>query len=84
MPAFIVRDIDQAASYGRAAVQTMFQVGDEVENVRGYRWPGKVVAVFTTLAGERRVVVECTVPEVAGALHIYSPHRKGPHACRPR
>jgi hypothetical protein len=32
-----------------------------------------VVAVFTTLAGERRVVVECTVPEVAGALHIYSP-----------
>jgi hypothetical protein len=51
----------------------MFQVGDEVEKVRGYRWPGKVVAVFTTLAGERRVVVECTVPEVAGALRIYSP-----------
>ncbi len=50
-----------------------FQVGDDVEKVRGYRWPGKVVAVFTTLAGEQRVVVECTVPEVAGALHIYSP-----------
>lgn len=24
-------------------------------------------------AGERRIVVECTVPEVAGALHIYNP-----------
>jgi hypothetical protein len=31
------------------------------------------VAVFSTLKGETRVVVECTVPEVAGALHIYSP-----------
>jgi hypothetical protein len=51
----------------------MFQVDDEVEKVRGYRWPGKVVGVFTMLAGERRVVVECTVPEVVGALHIYSP-----------
>jgi hypothetical protein len=50
-----------------------FQAGDEVEKVRGYRWPGKIVAVFTTLAGEQRIVVECTVPEVAGALHIYSP-----------
>jgi hypothetical protein len=50
-----------------------FQVGDEVEKVRGYGWPGKIVAIFTTLAGEQRVVVECTVPEVAGALHSYSP-----------
>jgi hypothetical protein len=48
-----------------------FQAGDEVEKVRV--WPGKIVAVFTTLAGEQRVVVECTVPEVVGALHIYSP-----------
>ena len=28
--------------------------------------------VFDTLAGQRRVVVECTTPEVAGALHIYN------------
>jgi hypothetical protein len=40
-----------------------FQVGDEVEKVRGYRWPGKVVAVFTTIAGEQRVVVECYSPD---------------------
>lgn len=50
----------------------MFNIGDKVEKVSGYKWPGIVVAVFDTLAGERRVVVECTVPEVAGALHIYN------------
>jgi hypothetical protein len=50
----------------------MFNIGDRVEKVSGYKWPGVVVAVFDTLAGERRVVVECTVPEIAGALHIYN------------
>jgi hypothetical protein len=48
------------------------QIGDKVQKVKGYKWPGVVVAVFDTLAGKRRVVVECTVPEVAGALHIYN------------
>lgn len=50
----------------------MFKVGDKVEKVSGYKWPGVVVSVFDTLAGERRVVVECTVSEVKGALHIYN------------
>lgn len=48
------------------------KVGDHVQKVKGYKWPGVVVAVFKTLAGADRYVVECTVPEVAGALHIYS------------
>jgi hypothetical protein len=47
--------------------------GDEVEKINGYKWPGVVVASFLTTKGEHRVVVECTVPEVAGALHIYAP-----------
>lgn len=47
-------------------------VGADVEKVSGYRWPGEVRSVFTTRAGKVRFVVECTVPEVAGALHIYS------------
>lgn len=47
--------------------------GDEVEKIKGYKWPGVVLASFSTTKGEHRVVVECTVPEVAGALHIYSP-----------
>ena len=50
----------------------VFKVGDEVEKAGGYCWPGTVVAVFSILAGQVRVVVECTVTEVAGALYIYS------------
>jgi len=49
-----------------------FKIEDKVEKVNGYKWPGVVVSVFTTLEGKVRYVVECTVPEVAGALHIYS------------
>ena len=40
-----------------------------------YKWPGEIVAVFTTRACLVRIVVECTVPEVAGALHIFSPEQ---------
>lgn len=49
-----------------------FVVGDEVQKVKGYSWPGIVVAVFKTTTGQTRYVVECTVPEVKGALHIYN------------
>jgi hypothetical protein len=49
-----------------------FKLGDRVEKVSGYKWPGVIVSVFDTLSGERRVVVECTVAEIAGALHIYN------------
>jgi hypothetical protein len=48
------------------------RVGDRVRKRKGYEWPGIVVSVFDTLAGQKRYVVECTVPEVAGALHIYN------------
>jgi len=53
-------------------MEAQFKVGDRVEKISGYKWPGVVVSVFETLTGERRVVVECTTPEVAGALHIYN------------
>lgn len=49
------------------------KVGDRVQKIKGYAWPGVVVSVFETLKGQTRIVVECTVPEVSGALHIYSP-----------
>ena len=52
-----------------------FKDGQRVRKVKGYQWPGVVVAVFATLEGKTRVVVECTVPEVAGALHIYAPEQ---------
>lgn len=50
-----------------------FKVGDKVEKTKGYKWPGVIVAIFTTSSAAERIVVECTVPEVSGALHIYSP-----------
>lgn len=53
-------------------METQFKVGNKVEKTSGYKWPGVVVSVFDTLSNERRVVVECTVPEIAGALHIYN------------
>jgi len=53
-------------------LRSRFIVGDKVRKVKGYAWPGVVVAVFTNLKGDVRVVVECTVPEVSGALHIYN------------
>lgn len=52
-----------------------FAVGDPAHKVSGYKWPGIIVADFETLAKKRRLVVECTVPEVDGALHIYSPEQ---------
>ena len=63
-------------------------IGDTVRKTKGYAWPGVIVADFTTLDGKRRLVVECTTPEVAGALHIYNeeqleqvdkPHPFGPN-----
>lgn len=51
------------------------KVGTKVRKVKGYEWPGIVVSVFETLDGKVRYVVECTVPEVRGALHIYAPEQ---------
>lgn len=49
-----------------------FEIGDKVEKIKGYKWPGVIVSKFITTEGALRVVVECTVPEVRGALHIYN------------
>jgi hypothetical protein len=51
------------------------EVGARVRKTRGYKWPGIVVADFRTLSGERRLVVECTIEGVRGALHIYAPEQ---------
>lgn len=50
----------------------LFRINDRVGKISGYKWPGKVVSVFTRLSGDARYVVECTIPEASGALHIYS------------
>lgn len=52
--------------------EKIFLVGQRVRKVRGYAFPGVIVASFETLKGYRRYVVECDVPDVSGILHIYS------------
>lgn len=48
------------------------KVNDNVQKRRGYRLPGIIVSKFKNLKGDTRFVVECTVEEVTGLLHIYS------------
>lgn len=50
-----------------------FCVGDAVEKVRGYEFPGWVRAVFLTRAGETRYVVEHALSP--GLLHIFAPEQ---------
>lgn len=50
----------------------VLKIGDKVQKTKGYRWPGIIVSIFETTKGQVRCVVECTVPEVSGALHIYN------------
>lgn len=49
------------------------KVGDRVRKISGYPFPGVIACIFTTTEGATRVVVECTVPECKGMLHIYRP-----------
>lgn len=46
-----------------------FQVGDRVDKVVGYQFPGTVVSVFVTTKGRKRVVVEMDNYEL---LHIFN------------
>ncbi|MBG6211362.1 hypothetical protein IWQ49_006047 [Labrenzia sp. EL_126] len=50
-------------------------LGAPVQKIKGYKWPGIIVSAFHTTSGQLRYVVECTVPEVEGALHIYAPEQ---------
>jgi hypothetical protein len=54
-------------------IKQPFYIGENVRKKEGYLWPGSVVSVFLTLKMEWRIVVECTAPEVRGALHIFNP-----------
>lgn len=49
-----------------------FNVGAQVDKVKGYSFHGEVRARFTTRAGKQRYVVESTVPGAEGMLHIYN------------
>lgn len=48
---------------------TELKTGDKVNKPKGYKFPGTVVAVFTTTLGDTRYVVEM---EGYGLLHIFN------------
>lgn len=50
----------------------LYCVGDTVQKRRGYRFPGVVVAVYETLNGDTRYVVECTAESAEGCQHIFN------------
>lgn len=51
-------------------MENNFKVGDKVDKVKGYQFPGTVVSVFITTSGETRLVVEM---DNYGLLHIFNP-----------
>jgi hypothetical protein len=55
----------------------MLEVGDPVRKRSGYKYPGVVVAVFTTRAGLVRYVVEADHPSFSGMLHIFAEDQLG-------
>jgi hypothetical protein len=48
-----------------------YDLGDTVNKRAGYKYPGKIVSVFTTLDGKVRYVVEADHPDFRGMLHIF-------------
>ncbi len=49
-----------------------FCVGDRVQKVEGYKFPGIVIAKVRTTKRYVRYVVECTAPDCAGMLQIFT------------
>ena len=54
-------------------MNVQYLVGYQVKKIKGYPFPGEIRAVFFKRDGKVRVVVECSTPEVAGCVHIFSP-----------
>ena len=51
---------------------TPYAVGNKVLKPKGYAFPGKVVSVFSTTAGETRYVVELESADAGALLHIFN------------
>lgn len=51
----------------------LHSVGDKVYKIKGYKFEGTVVAVFETLAGKPRIVVD----NGDGMLHIFNHEQMG-------
>ena len=51
------------------------KLGDKVQKIKGYKFPGVIVADFKNYKGERRLVVEARHRDIIGCLHIYNPEQ---------
>lgn len=49
-----------------------FNVGDAVQKIKGYKFPGIVIGIATKLDGRILYLVECTADGAAGVCHIFS------------
>ena len=67
----IFDDLEKTIRAGLQSARTeaLFAIGDKVDKLKGYRFPGTVVSIFPKLDGETRYVVEM---DGFGLLHIYS------------
>ena len=52
-----------------------FPLGTRVRKASGPEWRGVVVGYYSSTYTPEGLVIECTVPEVQGALHIYNPEQ---------
>jgi hypothetical protein len=48
------------------------ELGQKVQKLDGYKYPGIIVSVFTTTEGKIRYVVEADHPDFRGMLHIFT------------
>jgi hypothetical protein len=49
-----------------------FEVYEYVQKKTGYKYPGMIMAKFTTRSGAIRYVVEAIHPDFNGMLHIFN------------
>ena len=45
----------------RGTKRWLVKIGDTVEKISGYKWPGIIVAVFKTIDGKVRSIGRCRV-----------------------
>lgn len=48
-----------------------YNIGDAVQKVKGYKFPGIIIGTATKLDGRLLYLVECTAEGAAGVCHIF-------------
>ena len=68
----------------QSSATTQLVPGDRVYKLKDYKFPGVVLAMPKKLDGVTTIaVVECTAPDTAGMVRIFSPAQMGKSLSRP-